>query len=706
LAAAREAALRDSSPAATTTAAAGAGPAKGAGGARAGAGATGMAQCIRSLFGKSARASIVGTATAGGKDGKNVAPPSWAARGGVHNGGRSRPTGKMKRRSRIDRTDPSHHFSRGPFRPRSRPDKPAGPHGRLGAPRVPQLIPATRHPIIRAMRIALAQLNATVGDLAGNARQILEVHRRAAEAGADLVVTPELSLLGYPPKDLLMKPRFVADCLAALERLASRVRGPTLVVGCIDRTQAAHGLPLHNTAALVADGRVVAKVHKRLLPFYDVFDEGRYFEPGGPAPVPTCGGLRVGLMICEDLWAEQPAGPLARYDHANPAADLAEAGAAVLINISASPFEMGKVAARHAVARSVAERLRRPVVYVNQVGGNDDLVFDGGSFAVDARGRVVAQLPAFQEAMTVVEMPVPSGAAVLDPGDILPNDVEAVRQALVLGLADYMRKVGFTDAVLGLSGGVDSSLVACLAAEAIGPEHVHGVALPSRYSRPSSLEDAENLARRLGLPFQTIPIDGPHTAFEAALADVFAGHEADVTEENLQARVRGTILMALSNKFGYLVLTTGNKSEIAVGYCTLYGDMAGGLAVISDVPKTLVYALCRHINAIDPRRPVPDRVLTKPPSAELKPDQTDQDSLPPYEVLDPILEMYVRDERSHDDIVAAGFDPATVARVIHMVDRSEYKRQQAAPGLKVTSRAFGFGRRMPIAQRYEPGEPP
>jgi len=554
------------------------------------------------------------------------------------------------------------------------------------------------------MRIALAQLNATVGDLAGNAERVLRAHRQAAEAGADLVVTPELSLLGYPPKDLLMKPRFVADCLAALERLAGRVRGPALVVGCIDRTGAERGLPLHNTAALLADGRVVAKVPKRLLPFYDVFDEGRYFERGGPAPVVPLGGLNLGLMICEDMWAEQPAGPIARYYHGNPSADLVRAGADVLIDISASPFDMGKIAARQTVARTVAEHHGRPVVYVNQVGGNDELVFDGASFVVDARGRVVAQLPAFEEALRVVEVPAPAGAAEVDPAGVLPGDVEAVRRALVLGLGDYMRKVGFTDAVLGLSGGVDSSLVACLAAEAVGPDHVHGVALPSRYSSIGSLKDAEDLARRLGLPFQTIPIDGPHTAFETALAEAFAGREADVTEENIQARVRGTILMALSNKFGHLVLTTGNKSEVSVGYCTLYGDMAGGLAVISDVPKTLVYALCRHINATDPRRPVPERVLTKPPSAELKPGQTDQDSLPPYEVLDPILEMYVRDERSHDDIVAAGFDPATVARVVRMVDKSEYKRQQAAPGLKVTGRAFGFGRRMPIAQRYEPGE--
>jgi len=554
------------------------------------------------------------------------------------------------------------------------------------------------------MRIAMAQLNPTVGDIAGNADRILDAYRRAAAQGADLVLTPELSLLGYPPKDLLMKPRFVADGLAAVEQLAREVSRPALVVGYADRRAGRRGRPLHNTAALLADGHVVAKVHKRLLPFYDVFDEMRYFEPGGEAPVIAYGGLRLGIMVCEDMWAEEAAGDVARFHRVNPAADLVVAQAEALLVVSASPFMAGKAGLRREVAQALARRYARPVVYVNQVGGNDELLFDGASFAVAADGRVVAQMVAFAEGVEIVEVPAPADAPAVSPDDVLPGGVDELRGALVLGLRDYMRKVGFTDAVLGLSGGIDSTLVACLAAEAVGAEHVHGVAMPSRYSSRESLEDAEDLARRLGIHFRTIPIDGPHTAFEKVLADAFAGCKPDVTEENIQARVRGTILMALSNKFGCLVLATGNKSEVSVGYCTLYGDMAGGLAVISDVPKTLVYALCRRINETDPRRPVPDRVLTKPPSAELAPDQKDEDSLPPYDVLDPILEMYVRDERSHDDIVAAGFDAGTVARVIRMVDRSEYKRQQAAPGLKVTSRAFGFGRRMPIAQRYEPGE--
>jgi NAD+ synthetase len=366
--------------------------------------------------------------------------------------------------------------------------------------------------------------------------------------------------------------------------------------------------------------------------------------------------------------------------------------------MSASPFVMGKFAQRAALVRAQAVKYQRPVVYVNQVGGNDELIFDGGSFAMDAAGRIVGQLKAFEEDLGLVDLPAgPPGAIAQFPGDI-----QALHGALVLGIRDYMRKCGFRQAVLGMSGGIDSSLVACLAVEAVGKENVVGVAMPSRYSSTHSLEDARAVAENLGMRFLTIPIDGPHRAFEEALAPAFAGRAPDTTEENVQARVRGTILMALSNKFGYLVLSTGNKSEVGVGYCTLYGDMAGGLAAISDVPKTLVYELCRHLNEHAGRTLIPERVFTKPPSAELRPDQTDQDSLPPYDVLDGILDLYVRQELPADDIVAAGYDPATVARVIRLVDTNEYKRKQAAPGLKVTSRAFGVGRRMPIAQRYVP----
>ncbi|KPJ74037.1 MAG: NAD synthetase [Planctomycetes bacterium DG_20] len=549
------------------------------------------------------------------------------------------------------------------------------------------------------MKIALAQLNPTVGDLDGNVRRILDSCARAARAGARLVVTPELSLVGYPPRDLLLKPRFVADNLAALERLAGQVGPTALVVGYVDRTGRTRGLPLYNAAALLADGRVLARKYKRLLPTYDVFDERRYFEPGDETAVVAWGGLKLGLSICEDIWTQESAGPAARLYDGNPVADLVEAGADVVINMSASPFVMGKFAQRAELVCAQALRHGRPVVYVNQVGGNDELIFDGASFAVNAGGEVLAQLKAFEEDLGFVDL-----AGGQPAGDLaqLPTDVEALRLALVLGLRDYMRKTGFAKAVVGLSGGVDSSLVAYLAAEAVGSQNVFGIAMPSRYSSAHSVADARALASNLGIRFQMIPIDGPHTAFEEALAEAFAGRGPDVTEENIQARVRGTILMGLSNKFGCLVLATGNKSEVSVGYCTLYGDMVGGLAVIGDVPKTLVYALCRHVNETDARSPIPERVLTKAPSAELRPGQKDEDSLPPYDVLDPILDAYVRDERSYDEIVAAGFDPQTVSRVVRMVDRNEYKRKQAAPVLKVTSRAFGFGRRMPIAQRYEP----
>jgi NAD+ synthetase len=550
------------------------------------------------------------------------------------------------------------------------------------------------------MKIALAQLNPTIGDIHGNLRRILDAYRRAVQWGADVVVTPELSLIGYPPKDLLLKQSFVADNLAAFDRLVREVGRTALVVGFVDRTVGPRGLPLHNAAALIADGRVLSKKYKSLLPTYDVFDEMRYFEPGNAGPETVlCHGLCLGLTICEDIWTQEPAGPVARYYYGNPVADLVEAGANVLVNLSASPFVVGKVAQRAALVRAQALKYRRPVVYVNQVGGNDQLVFDGASFAVDAAGRIVGQLKAFVEALAVVDLA--DGAP---PGPLadLPGDIEALRQALVLGIRDYMRKCGFQEAVLGLSGGIDSSVTACLAAEAVGREHVVGVAMPSRFSSTHSLQDAKAVAENLGIRFLVVPIDKPHRAFEEAMAEAFAARPPDTTEENIQARVRGTILMALSNKFGYLVLSTGNKSELAVGYCTLYGDMAGGLAVISDVPKTMIYELARHINQTCARPAIPERVFTKPPSAELRPDQTDQDSLPPYDVLDGILDLYVRQEVAPDDIVAAGYDPKTVAQVVRLVDRNEYKRQQAAPGLKVTSRAFGFGRRMPIAQRYEP----
>jgi NAD+ synthetase len=552
---------------------------------------------------------------------------------------------------------------------------------------------------MEVMRIALAQLNPTIGDIPGNLRKILDAYTRAAAMGADVVVTPELSLLGYPPKDLLLKPKFVADNLAAFAQLVSEVGRTALLVGFVDRTTAQRGLPLRNAVALLAEGRILTKKCKALLPTYDVFDEMRYFEPGIGQQVVSLGGLALGLSICEDIWTEEPAGPSARFYHGNPIADVVEAGADILVNMSASPFVMGKMAQRQALVRAQAVKYRRPVVYVNQVGGNDELIFDGASFAMDSFGRVVGQLRAFEEDLGVVELPNGKPPADLPP---LPTDTESLHAALVLGIRDYMAKCGFRSAVLGMSGGIDSSVVACLAAEAVGPEHVVGVAMPSRYSSDHSLQDARAVAENLGIRFLVIPIDAPHRAFEEVMTEAFKNLPPDTTEENIQARVRGTILMALSNKFGHLVLSTGNKSELAVGYCTLYGDMAGGLAAISDVPKTLIYELARRLNAVAARPAIPERVFTKPPSAELRPNQTDQDSLPPYDVLDGILDLYVRQEHSPDEIISAGYDPRTVAQVMRLVDRNEYKRQQSAPGLKVTSRAFGFGRRMPIAQRYEP----
>ncbi len=549
------------------------------------------------------------------------------------------------------------------------------------------------------MKIALAQINPTIGDLQGNLCRILDVYRRAAGTGAELVVTPELSLIGYPPKDLLLKPRFVGDVLAALERLVGETGETGLLVGYVDRATGDRGLPLHNAAALVAGGEVLATKHKALLPMYDVFDELRYFEPGKGSQVVEFRGLKLGLSICEDIWTqESAAGPVSRLYHGNPIAELVEEGAEVLINMSASPFVLGKEAQRRDLVRAQAVKYGRPVVYVNQVGGNDELIFDGAGFAMDAAGRLLVQLAAFEEDWAVVD--VPGAAPLRAPAPVLA-DTEALRQALVLGVRDYMAKCGFADAVLGLSGGIDSSVVAALAVQAVGAEHVTGVALPSRHSSAHSVEDARALAENLGIRFLVLPIDEAHGAMEGVLAEVFEGLEPGIAEENIQARVRGDLLMALSNKFGWIVLSTGNKSEMAVGYCTLYGDMAGGLAVVSDVPKTLLYRLARHLNRVMTPPPIPERVLTKPPSAELKPDQTDQDSLPPYDVLDGILDLYVRQERSRDEIVAAGYDEAVVGEVIRMVDRNEYKRQQAAPGLKVTGRAFGFGRRMPIAQRYD-----
>jgi NAD+ synthase (glutamine-hydrolysing) len=546
-----------------------------------------------------------------------------------------------------------------------------------------------------ALRIALAQTNPIVGDIVGNSARIIDFISRARQVSASLVVFPELSVAGYPPRDLLLKPRFVKANVEAVQQIAESCVGVAALIGFVEPNAEPAGRLLRNAAAFCADGKVQAVRHKSLLPTYDVFDEQRYFEPGPEVALVRHAGTEIGVSICEDLWNdEQVVGR--RIYRRDPVGQLAAAGANLLINMSASPFEQNKHAFRIRLFGDQARRHRLPILFVNQVGGNDELIFDGASAVFDAGGRVIAQARAFEEDLLIVDLSAPAGSRV----EPYPESIASVHDALVLGTRDYVRKCGFKRVLIGLSGGVDSAVTAAVAVAALGAEAVTGVAMPSRYSSDHSRSDAQTLAANLGIDFRTIPIAPIHGTYEKHLEPHFAGRPADITEENIQARIRGTLLMALSNKFGWLLLTTGNKSELAVGYCTLYGDMCGGLAVIADVPKMTVYALARHINERAGREIIPAGTLTKPPSAELRPDQTDQDSLPPYDLLDQILDLYIRREQSTDEIVAAGFDPDIVGKVVRLIDTSEYKRKQAALGLKVTSRAFGVGRRMPIAARY------
>ena len=542
------------------------------------------------------------------------------------------------------------------------------------------------------MKIALAQINTTVGDFAVNQTKILEAYGRGVEAGVEMVVCPELATTGYPPRDLLLKSGFIKGNLALLDRLAAATGRTGLLVGYVGENPKRPGREATNAVALLHQGKILATRVKTLLPTYDVFDEDRYFEPATENRPVEFNGQMLGLTICEDVWNDEDFWRDRRYRR-NPAVELVEAGAKIIFNVSASPWHLGKNQTRFDMLRSLAVKTRAPLVYCNLVGGNDELVFDGRSLAFNGTGELVARGALFAEDFVTVDTDTDQVA----PADTTVDE-EKVFKALVLGLRDYIHKCGFTSVVLGLSGGIDSALTACLAVAALGAENVRGVSLPSQFSSQGSLEDAQAIADRLGIRYDVISIQPPFEAVKRQLGVVFTGRPEDTSEENIQARLRGVTLMALSNKFGSLLLTTGNKSELAVGYCTLYGDMCGGLAVISDVPKTMVYRLARWINR--DKEIIPAASITKPPSAELRPNQTDQDSLPPYEVLDAILEAYVVQGKSAAEIIAAGFDEATVKRVVRLIDLNEYKRRQAAPGLKVTSKAFGVGRRIPIAQRY------
>ncbi|MBN1533288.1 MAG: NAD+ synthase [Spirochaetes bacterium] len=553
------------------------------------------------------------------------------------------------------------------------------------------------------MKIAMAQINPVVGDVEGNRRKILDSIGRAEKGGADLTVFPEMATIGYPPMDLLENPMLVAQNLKSIEAIARRTGEAAVICGFVDHDPV-HQPMLRNCAAFMRGGRIVSRHPKTLLPFYDVFDETRYFCPA-PEQVPAeHRGTSLGITVCEDIWnplhlSDSRLMENRQYD-TDPVKNLAERGIDVIVNISASPFVRGKHAAKRSMLSAMARQYRVPLVYVNQAGGNDSIIFDGRSMAFDGSGELIARAAGFGEDLLVFD--TDSGGCGSCGADIAPDEgeMEEIRRALVLGIRDYLHKCGFSKAVIGLSGGIDSALTAALAVEALGKENVLGVTMPSVYSSKGSVDDSVALARNLGIEIYTVPIQGLFSQYLEVLGDLFRDLPADTTEENIQARIRGNILMAVSNKTGRILLTTGNKSELSVGYCTIYGDMCGGLAVISDLTKSNVYRLSRHIN--ESGEVIPVETIEKPPSAELRPDQVDQDTLPPYEVLDRILELYIEEHRSSREIVAQGFDEALVARILQMVRVNEYKRMQAAPGLKVTAKAFGTGRRIPIAQRFRP----
>jgi len=555
------------------------------------------------------------------------------------------------------------------------------------------------------MRIAIAQLDYTIGAFEANLEAMTVAVERARREAADLVIFTELATTGYPPGDLLERQDFVDRNLAQLDLIAHLSDDNLgILVGFVDRNETGNGKSLHNAVALCHRGQVVERYLKCLLPTYDVFDEARYFESGADARPLKFKGVRIGVSVCEDVWADPDLDGHSLY-HRDPVLELIHRGSQILVNLSASPFELGKAGERRELVRRYAEDSGRFFVYANQVGANDDLVFDGHSMIFDGRGKVVARARDFEEDLLIYDVPDEA----LEDAKGLEGPIGEIREvaesreaealaALELGLHDYVRKCGFDKVLLGLSGGIDSALTAAIAARALGPGKVLGVAMPTRYSSEGSVTDAEALATNLGIDFKIVPIDDIFQAYLDGLAPVFEGFEEDVTEENIQARVRAGVLMAMSNKFGRLLLATGNKSEVAVGYCTLYGDMAGGLALISDVPKTLVYDLARHLNSDG--EVIPESTLTKAPSAELRPDQEDQDSLPPYEILDRIVEAWVEEHRSVEEIIAEGLDSEAVHQVVRLITANEYKRRQAAPGIKITAKAFGVGRRYPIAAKY------
>lgn len=552
------------------------------------------------------------------------------------------------------------------------------------------------------MKITIAQINPTIGDLPGNSQKILEAANKAAIEKTNLLLTPELSLCGYPPRDLLLKPDFFEAMDIVLQQLAIDLPPDLAVlVGTVKKNSKAHisgGKSLYNSVALLYEGKVKQVFHKRLLPTYDVFDENRYFESGLETNYFAFDSVKIGVTICEDLWNDEEFFGKRSYS-INPIAELSKLDVNLIVNLSASPYTFGKQRFREAMLKHSSTRFNKPIIYVNQVGGNDDLIFDGRSFALNQSGEIVSRACGFETDLRQIEFDkLKQDLNFSSIADSYESDDEEIWQALVLGVKDYVQKCGFSKVLLGLSGGIDSSIVAAIASAALGKDNVLGVLMPSPYSSESSIQDAEDLAKNLGIKTEKLPIENLMQSYDETFAELFANTEFGLAEENIQSRIRGNLLMAISNKFGYLLLSTGNKSEMAVGYCTLYGDMNGGLAVIADVPKTRVYSICNWLNRSE--EVIPQNVLIKPPSAELKPGQVDQDSLPDYEILDDILQRLINDYQSAEQIIAAGHNPEVVNRIVKMVARAEFKRRQAPPGIKITDRAFGTGWRMPIASNW------